>query len=156
MFDPTMYLPDAHDPFQPPNLRWLRCHYLVRHERRASYDRDDHATFDGWRYLQDRRTCPDHSDYKRLAQRHPAVAAAHNFYRQAEQLKEAEVEARLLARQSDDGIAAQCGLSAAAVGAYHDLFFCVRDYLDAEIYIYSIAIGPKCSCPLSAFFDADK
>jgi hypothetical protein len=49
----------------------------------------------------------------------------------------------LLARQTDDAIAALCGLSAAAVGAYHDLFFAVCDVLDSDIYIYSVAIGPK-------------
>jgi hypothetical protein len=58
-------------------------------------------------------------------------------------LQRGEIEARLLARQTDDAIAVQCGLSAAAVGAYHDLFFNVRHALDADIYVYSIAIGRK-------------
>lgn len=135
MFVPTLHLLNPHNPFQPVDLRWRRCHYLVRHGRRPSRDRDDHATFDGWRYLLDRRTCRDRRDQERLAQRHPAVAAAYYLSRQtrlAEPLKKAEVEARLLARQEDETIAARCGLSAAAVGAYHDLFFAVRDVLDAE------------------------
>ncbi len=146
MFVPARHLPNPHNPFQPLDLRWRRCHYLVRHGRRPSRDRDDHATFDGWRYLLDRKTCRDHGDPEWLAQRHPAVAAAYylsHLARLAEPLKKAEVEARLLARQSDDAIAARCGLSAAAVGAYHDLFFAVRDVLDSDIYIYSVAIGPK-------------
>jgi hypothetical protein len=146
MFVRTKYLPDPHDPFQPLDLRWRRCHYLVRHERRPSLDRDDQATFDGWRYLLDRRACSDRNDQERLAQRHPAVADAYYLSRQARQaepLKKAEVEARLLARQTDDDIAARCGLAAAAVGAYHALFYDVRDCLDAEIHIYTVVIGHK-------------
>lgn len=143
MFVPTKFLPNPHDPFLPPDLRWRRCWYLIRHGRWPSRIRDDPATFAGWRYLHDRRACRGRSDYERLAQRHPAVAAAHRLFRKAPALRRAEIEARLLARQADDAIAARCGLSAAAVGAYHDLFFNVRDALDAGIYIYSIAIGPK-------------
>lgn len=143
MFVPTRHLPNPHNPFQPLDLRWRRCHYLVRHGRRPSRDRDDHATFDGWRYLYDRRTCRDRRGPEWLAQRHPAVAAAYYLSRQAKPLERAEVEARLLARQTDDAIAAQCGLSAAAIAAFHTLFFNVRDSLDAEIYVYTNVIGPK-------------
>jgi hypothetical protein len=146
MFARTKYLPNPHSPLQPLDLRWRRCHYLVRYGRRPSRDRDDRATFDGWRYLLDRRTCRDRSDQERLAQRHPAVAAAYYLSRQARQaepLRKAEVEARFLARQTDDDIATKCGLSATAVGAYHDLFYSVRDCLHADIHIYIVAIGSK-------------
>jgi len=143
MFVPSKYLPNPHDPFQATNLRWRRCWYLIRHGRRPSRDRDDRATIGGWRYLQDRRARRDHSNYEWLTQRHPAVASAHRLFRKATPLDRAEVEARLLARESDEDIAKKCGLSAATVGAYHDLFFDVRDSLDAEIYIYTNIIGPK-------------
>jgi hypothetical protein len=143
MFDHTIFLPDRHDLSQPPNLRWRRLLYLIRHGRQPFRGYDDHETFVGWRYLNDWRACRDRSNLEWLAQRHPAVAAAHTYYRKAEPLKKAAIEARLLARQTDAAIADQCGLSAAAVGTYHDLFFNVRDYLHAEIYIYGVAIGLK-------------
>jgi hypothetical protein len=52
------------------------------------------VTFDGWRYLLDRRTCRDRSDQERLTQHLAAVAAAYFLSGQAEPLKKAEVEAR--------------------------------------------------------------
>jgi hypothetical protein len=150
MFVPSKYLPNPHDPFQATNLRWRRCWYLIRHGRRPSRDRDDRATIDGWHYLQDRRARRDHSNYERLAQRHPAVAAAHHFFRKAAPLQRAEIEARLLARESDETIARKCHLTPAVVSAYHDLFFAVRPHLHADIYIVSEAIGRKAFGQLSS------
>lgn len=64
-------------------------------------------------------------------------------------MQRAEVEARLLARQDDEDIAARCGLTAAAVRAYHDLFFQVRDVLGAEFYIHNVVLGPQVDAGLS-------
>jgi hypothetical protein len=143
MFEPSRFLPCPHDPFRPPDRRWRRCLYLLRHRHRPFIDHDDDATRAGWRYLREGRVCRNRRDHDRLAERHPAVAPAHHLYSREASLRRAEVEARLLARQSDEDVAAQCSLSAAAVRAYHDLFFQVRDALGAEYYIYHVVIGPK-------------
>ena len=56
----------------------------------------------------------------------------------ADPLRRAEVKARLLADDSDEVIAAKCGvISPPGVRAYHDLFFCVRPYLTSQGYIMS-------------------
>lgn len=149
MFVSSKFLSCPHDPCRRPDLRWRRCLYLHRHRRCPFYSRDDDSTRAGCRYLQDRRASRTPADYKRLAERHPDVAAAHDGFRRAALLQRAEVEARLLARQGDEDIATRCGLTAAAVGAYHDLFFRIRDRLNAECYIYNVVIGPKAHAGLT-------
>src|SRR5262249_41388850 len=58
-------------------------------------------------------------------------------------------EARLLAGQDDDAVAARCGLSPVAVRWYHDLFFAVRPCRHATHYILNVVIGPKAHAGLS-------
>ena len=70
----------------------------------------------------DRRKCRDRSDQERLAQRHPAVAAAYYLSRKAEPLKKAEVEARSLARQTHDDIAVRCQILNGLVAEWSDNF----------------------------------
>jgi hypothetical protein len=71
------------------------------------------------------------------------VAGAHRVFTVAGPLRRAELEARLLANQADEDIAARCGLTPEAVSVYHDLFYAVRPYLAAEGYILYVVIGPK-------------
>ncbi len=142
MLDPMHYLLNPHNPFQPPARRWLRCQYLLERRRSPSLDEEGlvHMACDYCRQL---RRC--RSEYQRwgLACCYPALAQAHRFWHEATALQRAELEARLLAGQSDESIAARCGLSAAAVHSFHDLFFSVRPHLEAELYIFEMAIGPK-------------
>src|SRR5262249_39018577 len=60
-----------------------------------------------------------------------------------------EVEARLLAGEDDGAVAARCGLSAAAVAWYHDLFYDVRPWRHARDYITNVVIGPKAHAGLT-------
>src|SRR5207248_10135692 len=53
------------------------------------------------------------------------------------------LEGRLLAGRGDAEVAAACGLTAAAVAAYHALFFDVRDGLGAPLWVVTHAVGPK-------------
>jgi hypothetical protein len=124
-----MFLPNPHDPFQEPALRWRRCEYLLEHQRQPSAVLDDAFTHDAWQFLNDLRRCHDDTDREQLAQRHPAINAAYLLYAQAGSWKRAELEARLLARESDDTIANKCHLTPAVVAAYHQLFFSVRPHL---------------------------
>jgi len=68
-------------------------------------------------------------------------------WRQAVQLRDAggllkdEVEARLLAGQTDEEIAARCRLSPAAVGWYEAGLFHVRDHLDSPDWVVARVIG---------------
>ena len=52
-----------------------------------------------------------------------------------------ELEAHILAGQTDDGIEAAMAVPAAVVEAYEHAFFDVRRRLEAEDYIFAVAIG---------------
>jgi hypothetical protein len=101
-------------------------------------------------FLSELRRCRDHTDREQLAVRHPAITAAYQLHTQAGSWKRAELEARLLARESDETIAHKCHLSPAVVAAYHNLFFAVRPHLEAEFYIMSEAIGSRAFGPLTS------
>ena len=76
---------------------------------------------------------------------YPAIFYAHSIYEKVtpnDQAVRWGVEARLLARQSNDEIARANGCSAETIEAYEALFFNIRDRLDCRDFIFNIAIGP--------------
>jgi hypothetical protein len=142
-FVPSMFLHNSHDPFRPPDRRSLRCRYLLEHGRRPSATEDDDATKDAWPYFRALGLCRDDADRERLAQCYPEVAEAHRFATTAELLRRAELEARLLGGEADDAIARKMALSPGGVAGYHDLYYSVRPFLNADIYITNVVLGPK-------------
>jgi hypothetical protein len=86
-------------------------------------------------------SCRGEADYTRLAARMPDVHAAYQLRTTADKMARGTVEARLLAGQSIEEVAARCGLTADAVAAYHALFFDVMGKLQARNYILIEAIG---------------
>jgi hypothetical protein len=145
----SSYLPSPHDPFRPPQRRLLRCRYLLEHGRRPHPRLDDPQTRTAFQFLRAYQRCRDEDARRRVARQRPALAEAHAFYSTATSLARSEVEARLLAGAGDDAVAGRCGLSAAAVAWFHDLFFDVRPYLKARDYIVNVVIGPKAHADLS-------
>lgn len=119
MFVATKFLPNPHDPFEDLALRWRRSEYLLAHHREPSPRLDDAVTQEAWRFLHDLRSCRDDTDREWLAQRHPAIHAAHQLFTQIGALKRAELEARLLAREDDETIGKKCQMTLAVVAAYH-------------------------------------
>ncbi len=73
-------------------------------------------------------------------ERWAAIAVAHQLAQRNDPLQW-EVEARLLAGQSDDEIGQRCGLPTDVVQQFERLFFNVRESLHAWIYIMKHAIG---------------
>jgi hypothetical protein len=149
MFNPLQYLPSPHDANQEPGHRWLRCLYLLEH-RRSPTPEDDILTHTAYAFVRDWRRCCNDAQREQLAHAQPDLAEAHRFSQTASLRTRAEVEARLLARQSDESIAGLCALTPAAVRLYHELFIDVRPYLQAEFYIFAKAIGPKVHSGLTA------
>ena len=148
MFIPTRFLPDPSDPWQEPDHRWRRSGYLIRHRLWPFLGRDDPATWAVWRFRRGLRRCHCEPGRRRLARRYPALAEAHGFYRSAEPLRRAELEARLLAGEDDGTIATKMGLSAPGVATYHDVFFEVRPRLAADFYILDVVLGGRaCRVP---------
>jgi hypothetical protein len=145
----TTFLPDAHDPFQDPAWRWRRYGHLLDHGRHPSPSLDDDATREAWLFRRAQARCRTEADCERLTADYPALAEAHALYT-GEPLKRWELEARVLAGDSDEVIAARCGLSAAAVAAYHATFYEVRPHLHAATHVVNVLIGPKVHHGLTA------
>jgi hypothetical protein len=143
VFLPSQFLPNPHDPFQPPDLRRQRILYLVEHGRPPSRAHDDTPTWRAWRFYAGLKGCQDDADRQRLAQVYADVAEADFFFNTAAPLRRAELEARLLGGGPDDEVAAKMGLTPAAVGVYHDLFFDVRSGLTASTWVTNTVFGPK-------------
>jgi hypothetical protein len=140
MFVATMHLPDPHDPCKDPAWRWLRCGYLLDHGRQPL--RQDDATRQVWPFRRALERCRSDADRKQLASVYPGFAAAQAVYT-GEPLKRWALEARLLAGDSDDAIAARSGVSVQGVEAYHNLFYEVRPHLHADTYVVTVPIGLK-------------
>jgi hypothetical protein len=71
---------------------------------------------------------------------YPDLHAAHRLYEHGAELR-FEVEARLLARQSADEIAASTRLLPPTIDAYEAIFFNVRDRLNAGDWVVGTLIG---------------
>jgi hypothetical protein len=119
----------------------VRATRLVAEGKQPDHPRDDDRSREAWRLYRDLNDGGDEAR-QALLEATP-LGEAHAFYATADPLKQAELEARLLARQTDAEIAARVGLSAAAVAAYHDTYYCVRDRLGAEHYVINVCIGEK-------------
>lgn len=142
MFDPVQFLPDPHDALQEPCHRWLRCQYLLEYHRPPTLE-DDPITDDAYHFLLVWRRCRDDAQRQQVAQAYPVLTEAHRLFEIASLRERAEVEARLLAGERDESIGGKCKLSPEVVHLFHELFFDVRSYLQASLYIVNMAIGPK-------------
>lgn len=134
-------LPDS--PFRPPDWRWRHAQGVAASGRRISRNRDDPESIAAIRYLRMLPGCRTDCDRARLAAQWPAHHAAHQLAESDGPLvwEVQAVQARLLADQTDEEIAARCGPSAEAVHWYEALFFHVRDRLRARDWVMAHAIG---------------
>jgi hypothetical protein len=140
----TEFLPNPHDPFKDPRWRWRRCGHLLQHSRRPISDLDDDTTRQAWLFRRAlEQYCHDETDRQQLAREAPDLVEAYHLYTSDPPMQRWEVEARLLGGGDDDAIAARCGLSAAGVRAFHDLFYEVRPRLQAGMYVINVLIGEK-------------
>jgi hypothetical protein len=137
-----MFLPSVHDFERHPAWRWRRCGHLLEHGRRP-LRKDDETTREAWRFRRALEGCRDDKDRKQLIREVPDLVEAHSVFTAAEPLRRWELEARLLAGQSDQAIALQMGLSPAGVAAYHSMYFEVRPHLTASLYICCVVIGDQ-------------
>jgi hypothetical protein len=144
--DGSLRLMDCHRdcPFRPVTWRWEWARLLREHGILPRRPHDDHWIARAIRFqvALTRAGAGADPSRNRLAEAQPAPFAAYHLWRQGEHPWRWALEARLLAGEPPEAIAARCGLSAAAVVAYEALFFNVRDRLEATDYISLIAIGP--------------
>ena len=135
----------------PPDARWRRAGLLA----------DGHRCGDGrdaWvvRALDYRRRmrelAGDPDSPAKLAASAPDIAAAHAAYTSGDEFARGTLEAWLLTGLPSAEIAARCDLGAAAVEAYHELFFRVRGKLATPLWVLLNALG---AANLSAVGEGD-
>jgi hypothetical protein len=140
MLDVEESLPDDYVRYPEPAWRWRRCQQLLERGWRPSQHEEVLLQL-AWEFHRDWLRCRHEGRHSVMTRLYPDFASAHRFWHDATPLQRAELEARLLAGEGDEGIAASCGLSASAFYLYHQLFFAVRPYLEVVSYIFEEAIG---------------
>ncbi len=128
------------DPFLVPDWRRQDAHRLVNGEE-PEWSSDDPVIVAYAEYLRGTDAAHDDADKATVEQRWSAIAAAHKIAKQDGPTRW-EIEARLLADQSDDDIAAKCSLPSEVVGCYETIFCNVRSRLGAEIWVCNQVLGP--------------
>ena len=130
------------NPHRPPDWRWRRARFRVETKSRRQLRQDDDWTGRAKRFL--RLATRDEAKAFRSD---PELGAAWHFSTSGG-LKRAEVEARVLARQSPDEIAVACRLGTSVIKLYETLCFAVRDRLNAQSWVQHNVLGPKTWEPL--------
>ena len=131
------------DPFAPPSWFWAFAHQLQDTQFRIS---TIHKHCGAW-------TARAVEHLRRDQTRYRAINTAQAIFDAAECQRD-ELEARILAGQTDEEIAQRMRLEADVVGAYAGLFFVVRDRLQASAWIRTQAIdwqGVGTPFPLGQF-----
>lgn len=129
---------------RPVNARWERVLDLdARGKRRATHKWDDAAVQRGLDFARRIRDCHGVLARERLSLAMPDVDAAYRLHWEASELDRGIVQARLLAGQPFEAVAAACGMATEGVRAYHDLFFDVQSRLRDKFYITTRAVGWK-------------
>jgi hypothetical protein len=144
MFNPKKFLPSPSNPgWDDLDRRWRRCAYLISQGQKPSATCDDSVTWDAWQYRLDVDSCSGSDDRRLLDACFPATAAAYQLYTTSTPMKRWELEARLLANETDSAIAGKCGITPEAVRTYGDLFYDVRPRLSADTYISLVVLEGK-------------
>jgi hypothetical protein len=126
-----------YNPVRPPDWRWTRAWSIVHYGRYYSRKRDDGITGRLVRFfrglLRQEETLLPYDE-------RPDLVAAQDLWKNGG-LRRCELESRILARQSDEEIAARLKIAPGAVQAYADTFFDVRPRLKAKTYISTMILG---------------
>lgn len=144
---PTLGYYRTHDPLRQPNWRYERALELVSHQLHPHPERDDAIVRQVYRYIRQKRLLQ--TQYVLESDLNHVLAEKFNSLWHADRLYSAgndhrvrfQVEAMILARQTDEEIAPTMGATEEAVDAYEQVFYHVRDRIDQRNYIASVVIG---------------
>lgn len=126
---------------RPLDWRLQHARRLLENGCRSSSYRHDPDLIALVQFLRAEARCHSDRDRVRLEQRWLALHAAQHLHISDGPLR-FEVQARILAGQTDDEIAARCRLTPSAVHWFEAVFFNVRDRLHARDWIVARVIGP--------------
>jgi hypothetical protein len=134
------FQPAAWDASLPPSWRYEDARRLAGGEE-AEWPADDPAIVACAEYCRAMNAAEDDTEKAAVKRHWSTIAAAHEIAGQNDP-RRWELEARLLARQTDDEISVRCGLPPEVVFCYEELFFNVRCRLEAWGWICNQVIGP--------------
>jgi hypothetical protein len=112
------------DPFLPPDWRFQDARRLAGGEE-AEWPADDPAIVACAEYCRVMNAAEDDTERAAVKRHWSAIAAAHEIAGKNDP-RRWELEARLLARQTDGEISVRCGLPPEVISRYEELFFNVR------------------------------
>jgi hypothetical protein len=140
------------DPLRPPDWRWqtaLSIHGLVRHRRRRIRRADPEwlAPLVGVAEVLN----PSGGRRRRTGMATPELIAAHRLYQSHSPIRW-ELEARILAGQTDAEIAVSLAIPPAVIAVFEQSFFDVRDRLSAGDFILFGVVGYD---PVAGFQEGD-
>jgi len=133
------------NPWRPADWRWQRATRIAAGELRANRKFDDeHVT----RAVRLARAVTDETSatgtgQNVLANSDPTLFWAYNLKNTIAPAMRAEVEARVLAGDSDDEIRSRTGTTLGTLRTYEQLFFDVRDRLGCSAYVLHIVLGDE-------------
>jgi hypothetical protein len=122
-------------PLRPSDYRWRLAGVLARRPRLPLRKYADAAVLRALRYLRALGRCRREADRRRLARHMPDLARAHALHHDGPQERRWAVEARVLANEPVEVIAAKHGLDSAVVETYEQLFFAERPRLGSRDYV---------------------
>lgn len=121
------------DPLCPLGYRWRDAGRVTRGEPPKWSGPDDPIVAEAAAFLRTLAS-PDPADAKATADEWPTIDMAYQIFREDGPLRW-ELEARLLAGQSDEEIADRCEVTAAVVCRYEELFYAVRNVRMTHNYL---------------------
>ncbi len=134
------------NPFRVVSWRWDRAGNIVEGGPPISRRKDDAWISRAWRFRSEWEACKNSQDYYILAARDPAIYWAYEVYRNRlddrKKILASSIEARLIATQPMEGIAARTPLQLESVVAYEKLFFNVEGRHDQLDYVAAMVMGP--------------
>jgi hypothetical protein len=137
-----MFIAQQYDPTRLPNWRAARAQYLTAGSRSKQPTRHDDEFIRAYRkYLMAWRRGGS-AARERLVAECPGLYYAHMLSTHPDQEWKAVMESKLLARETDEMIAAEMSTIPDASFWYEALFFNVRERLHARTYIMKTILGP--------------
>lgn len=134
--------PQPNLPIRLPDWRWRRAKQLAYGPFYFSKKRDDAPTGVAMQYMRELNQARSESKQLRIKKRYSYLTEAYFLY-QSWLRSRLEIEARLLAGQSDMAIALAMKIPPPTVQAYRDLFYHIEDRLLASTYISQVVIGVR-------------